>query len=392
MRLRKLTLPLLIVLGVAGFLGWQGVLSQPAAVAAPSLAQVQVGTVARTVLASGMLEATELVSVGARVSGQVETLAVSLGQQVRAGDLIAQIDSQDQQNAVQMAEAELANIDAQIAAKEAELERAELSLERQKGLNAQRYSSTEALETAAAEVRVYEANLQALRAQKSAAEITLSTARIALERTRVTAPITGTVVAVVVKQGQTVNANNDAPTIVKLADLSTMLVKAEISEADVMNVAPGQGASFTTLGAGDRPFDAVLKEIEPAPASIADSDTIDSESAIYYNGLLEVANPKGELRIGMTAQVTIELAKAEAVLTVPSAAIRRDGEGSYVLVHDAASGATVRRAVERGLDNKVNAEVVSGLSEGESVVIGTGTGTGAQAAASGARRGPSMRF
>ncbi|MFD1797269.1 efflux RND transporter periplasmic adaptor subunit [Paracoccus aurantiacus] len=389
MRLRKLLLPLLVIVGVAGFFGWR-VLSQPAPTAAPTLATAQIGTVAQTVLSSGMLEAAQLVSVGARVSGQIDTLAVTLGQTVEAGDLIAQIDSQDQQNEVLMAEAELANIDAQIAAKNAELERAELAFQRYSGLGAQNYSSAETVESAKADVQITKADLEALAAKKSAAEVTLSTARIALERTKITAPIDGTVVAVVVKQGQTVNANNDAPTIVKLADLSTMLVKAEISEADVMNVSPGQEASFTTLGASGRPFQAILREIEPAPTEIEESDTIDSESAIYYNGLLEVANPDGALRIGMTAQVTIELAKAENVLSVPSSAIRSDDQGRYVLRYDPASGTSKRQAVEVGLDNRVSAEILSGLAEGDSVV--TGTEHAAAADGGNSRGGPRMRF
>lgn len=370
MRLRKTWIAIAVALLAAGVLGWQ-MLGERAPETAPVVAEVTTGTVAQTVLASGMLEAKELVSVGARVSGQVETLAVALGDEVKAGDLIAQIDSQDQQNDVLMAEAALDNIKAQVAAKQAELKRAELVQARHEKLGQQNLSSQETVESAKADVLVFEAEVQALKAQQASAEVTLATAKVALERTKVTAPIDGTVVAVVVKQGQTVNANTDAPTIVKLADLSTMLVKAEISEADVMNVAPGQSVSFTTLGAPDEPFIATVREIEPAPSEIAASDTISSDSAIYYNGLLEVANPDGKLRIGMTAQVSIELARAQDVPTVPAAALKRDDAGQYVEVWNGADGTTERRAVEVGLNDKVTAEIRSGLSEGEAVVAGS---------------------
>lgn len=275
----------------------------------PVITHVEKGDVAETVLATGMLEAAELISVGARVSGQVETLAVTLGQTVEKGDLIAQIYSQDQQNSILQAEAALANIEAQIAAKEAALERAELSLARQSELGAQSYVSQETIESAEADALIYQAELVALKAEKKSAEVDVANARVALERTRITTPIGGTVVAIVVKQGQTVNASNDAPTIVKIADLSTMLVKAEISEADVMAVAPGQDVTFTTLGAPDEPFSAVVRDIEPAPTEIESSDTISSDSAIYYNGLLEVENPEGRLRIGMTAEISIEFSR-----------------------------------------------------------------------------------
>ena len=122
MKLRKTLIAAAIALIAAGAIGWQ-ILGESAPETAPVLARVTQGTVTETVLASGMLEAKQLVSVGARVSGQVETLAVSLGDTVKSGDLIAQIDSQDQQNDVLTAEASLANIKAQIAAKEADLHR-----------------------------------------------------------------------------------------------------------------------------------------------------------------------------------------------------------------------------------------------------------------------------
>lgn len=382
MKRRKTILAILAALAVAAAFGWRLYGAQDAA-APPVLARAQMGMVTETVLASGMLEATQLVSVGARVSGQVETLAVRLGQTVEAGDLIAQIDSQDQQNTVLQAEASLANIAAQIAAKEASLERAEASLTRQQRLGASNHATQEAIESATADVLVLRADIDALRAQKSSAEVTVATARTALERTSITAPISGTIVALVVKQGQTVNAAQAAPTIVKIADLSTMLVKAEISEADVMNVIPGQSVTFTTLGAPDLPFQAVVREIEPAPTAIETSDTISSDSAIYYNALLEVENPEGQLRIGMTAEVSVELARAVDVLTVPASAVKTDAEGQYVEVFDPSSRTSTRRAVTIGLNDKVTTEILDGLTAGETVVTGTTT-----AAAPAIRQGP----
>ena len=390
MKLRKIHLLGLGLIAALGYFGWTQY-GQSTPVTQPVLARAATGTVSETVLASGMLEAKDLVSVGARTSGQIETMAVALGDQVKAGDLIAQIDSQDQQNSVLQAEASLANINAQIAAKEAVLNRSEQTLKRQTELGSQSLVTREALESAQAEVQVYKADLQALNAQKSSAEVTVSTAKLALERTRIIAPISGTVVAIVVKQGQTVNAAQAAPTIVKIADLSTMLVKAEISEADVMNVVPGQNVSFTTLGAPNLPFQAVVREVEPAPTEIVDSDTISSDSAIYYNGLLEVENPEGKLRIGMTAQVSIELGRAEDVLTVPAAAIKKDSEGQYVEVFDRTTGTTARRTVEVGLNDKVKAEIRSGLSEGDAVVTGTAVAARSSSSSSG-RMGPPPMF
>jgi len=380
---------IVILLCGAGYWGWTQYASKDDQ-APPQTARVMRGSVSETVLASGTIEAKQLISVGARTSGQIETMAVALGQTVAAGDLIAQIDSQDQHNDVLQAEAELANINAQIAAKHASLKKAQLSLDRLTELNKQNYASQEDVESAIADLAVYEAELEALAAQKSSAEVNVSTAKIALDRTTVTAPISGTVVAVVVDEGQTVNANTTSPTLVKLANLDKMLVKAEISEADVVHVAAGQKVSFTILGEPDNAFAATVRDIEPAPSEIEDSDTISTDEAIYYNGILEVDNPDHVLRIGMTTQVSVVLDEALDVLTVPAAALNTDAEGQrFVMVYDATSGAEKMQPVEVGLNDKVTAEIISGVSEGDWVV--TGAAVAAYTGSSG-RMGPGMGF
>lgn len=384
--------PLRLVIGLlilaAGGLGWWYYTSQQTE-AVPVTVAARVGDVTETVLASGVIEAKQLVSVGARVSGQIETVAVSLGDEVKQGDLIAQIDSQDQQNDVLQAEADLANIEAQIAAKKASLRKAELNLDRQKKLLEQQHVSEEEVESAISEMLVDKAELEALEAQKSRAEVTVSTTKIALERTKITAPISGTVVAVVVDEGQTVNAIQSAPTIVKLANLDKMVVKAEISEADVVHVHRGQDVVFTILGEPDTEFVAVVRDVEPAPSEIETSDTIDTDQAIYYNGLLDVDNPDHKLRIGMTTQVSIVLDKVEGVLTVPAAALKRENGGYVVQVYDPKAKTTRQQQVEVGLNDKVTAEISSGLAQGDLVVTGTG---GSTATSGGTRMRPPMGF
>lgn len=273
------------------------------------------------------------------------------------------------------AKANLANIKAQIAAKNASLVKAKLSLDRQIKLVASDYVSKEDLEAAQAEVDVDKAELDALTAQKESVEVTVSTAQIALDRTKITAPISGTVVAIVNDEGQTLNASQSAPTIVKLADLDSMVVKAEISEADVVHVKPAQQVFFTILGEPDHQFSAIVRAVEPAPSAIETSDTISTDVAIYYNGLLEVDNPDHLLRIGMTTEVSIILDKAENVLTVPSSALTKDADGYTVELYDAADSTTTIVPVEVGLNNKIRAEIKSGLSEGDRVVTGTAVTT-----------------
>lgn len=382
MKISKRLWIILAILSIAAAgIGWQ--LTRPKAGAStPQTAVVTRGDVAQVVLATGAIEAKQLVSVGARVSGQVEKIAVTLGQVVQSGDVIAQIDRQDQENDLLRAQAALAGIDAQIAAKTAALRRAQLVLDRQTKLGAQDLVSKDAVESGAADVDVLQADLTALAAEKSSADVTVAQAKIGLERTTITAPIAGTVVAIVVEEGQTVNAANNAPTIVKLANLNQMVVKAEVSEADVVNVKAGQKASFTILGAPADKFDAVVSALEPAPSQIKESDTIDTEKAIYYIATLQVENPDGTLRIGMTAQVSIILAEVANVLTVPAAAL----DGNFVQSYSALTGST-KVAVEVGLNNKVTAEIKSGLAEGDVVVTGAAGGGSGGSSGGGSRRG-----
>lgn len=348
-------------------------------------ATVQKGDVVVSVLAAGTIEAKQLVSVGARVSGQINEMSVTLGQEVQAGDVIAQIDRLDQENEVLRAKAALAQIAAQIAAKTAGLRKAQTALARQTQLGAAELVSKEALENVAAEVDVLEAELAALGAQKTAAEVTVAQAELALGRATVTAPISGTVVALVAEQGQTLSAAQNAPTLVKLANLDKMIIKAEISEADVVRVQAGQKASFSILGAPEEQFTAALRDVEPAPQQLAQNDALAPNEAIYYNGILEVDNPDRKLRIGMTAQVSIILQEARDVLVVPAGALRSGPDGPYVQVLE--NSAPQDRAVSLGLNDQVNVQILGGLDLGDQVIIGAsmGNGTGAPR-----RMGPPM--
>lgn len=347
----------------------------------PATVTVETGTVERTVLASGVIEAGNLVSVGARVSGLIETLAVDLGDTVKEGDLIAQIESLEQQNEVLQAEADLAQIEAQIVASDASIREAELALDRNRQLNEKDLSSTVALEAAETTLAVARANGKALVAQRARAEIAVTSARLALERTRITAPVAGTVVAVVTSQGQTVNASNSTPTIVKIADLTRMIVKADVSEADITRVAPGQAATLTLLGEPDIPIDATLLSIEPAPAEIKTSDTVATDKAIYYIARIAVENPQGKLRIGMTAEVRIRLARAADVPVVLNSTLGRpQPDGRYqVEVWNPGRETRELRDVTIGVTDNITAEVVSGLAPGDQVVADRVSGASAAA-------------
>jgi len=363
-------------------------------------APVTVGDIEVTVLTSGTLKPAKLVAVGAQVSGRITALRVALGQEVKTGDLIAEIDSVTQENALRTAKASLANVRAQRKEKEATLKQTELTLARQKRMVAKKAVSQADYETAEAAVDTTKAQIDALDAQIIEAQVAVETAEANLGYTRITAPIDGTVLAIVNQEGQTVNAAQSAPTIVILGQLDTMTVRAEISEADIVKVRSGLPVYFTVLGDPETRYRATLDSIEPAPESITSDSSVttsstsssssssssSSTSAIYYMGVFSVPNPNGQLRTYMTTQVHIVLGEAKGVLTVPASAlgpVDRTGRATVQVVDG--EGRTTVRKVEVGLNDKIMAEIRSGLSEGERVVTGQGA-AGTKTAANVPRR------
>jgi macrolide-specific efflux system membrane fusion protein len=398
-------------------------------------AEVTRGDLENSVLATGVLEATKMVSVGAQVSGQVKKMYVQLGDQVKQGQLIAQIDSVRQQNELKTAEASIKNQQAQLAVKQANLAKVEAEYQRQQAMYAQDATSRAELESALANYKTAQADIIAINAQIEQSRLTLATTKEDLGYTQIVAPMDGTIVAIVTEEGQTVNANQSAPTIVKLAKLDDMTIKAEISEADVMKVEKGQRVYFTTLGDSETKHYATLRQVEPAPSSInnetSNSSTSSSSTAVYYNALFDVPNADGKLRIDMTAQVYIILDEARNVLTVPSAAIQssnrprkassnteasapeasnanrdatkrpnrleltaeekallKQGKASMAMVRVVqADGSAQPQPVLIGLNNRVTAQVLKGLKQGEKVVIADGSDTSNDSAKRSSNRG-----
>ncbi|MFA7276685.1 MAG: efflux RND transporter periplasmic adaptor subunit [Pseudobdellovibrionaceae bacterium] len=335
-------------------------------------ATVDYGNIRKEVLATGILEPYELVSVGAQTSGRVTNMNVKLGQFVNEGDLIAEIDSASQKNVLETANAKIASMNAQIEQAKASLEEKYLSYDRQKKLYAASSTSKSELEAAEAAYKTSSAGLKYLEAQLVEANVTRNDAELNLKYTRITAPISGNVLAIVTKAGQTINSNQTAPTIVKLGRTDRMTVKAEISEADVIHVKPGMPIYFTILGDPERKFEAVLRSVALAPTSIEDDDTLTpstNSNAIYYNGIFDVDNSDGILRTFMTAQISIILDQVTNILVIPSTALgkKNEDETYQVKVLENSSKITIRN-VKIGVNDGTNAQIVEGLSKGEKVI------------------------
>ena len=261
-----------------------------------AVADVVRGNLEDSVLASGTMDAIQRVSVGAQATGQLKSLKVALGDRVSRGQLVAEIDDMTQQNDLRNAQAALQTRRAERAAKVATLKQAELAFRRQRQMLAADASSREAYENAEATLGVTRAEIVALDAQIAQAEIEVDKAKVNLGYTRIVSPIDGVVVAVVTKEGQTVNSFQSAPTIIKVAQVATMTIKAQISEADVTRVKPGLPVYFTILGEPDQRYHAELRAVEPAPdsiqkddatASLTSSSSSSTSAAVYYNGLFD---------------------------------------------------------------------------------------------------------
>ena len=359
-----------VILAVIALLaiGWWVSSSQKAAKEgddAPPVAEVTRGDVEEVVTAQGKLEAREYVDVGAQVSGQLKKLHVEIGDTVKKGDLIAEIDPRVYESRLQAGKAQLRTMNAQLKEQEATVTFATQQFKRNEKLIELKAVSQEALEDSQASLKVAMARVESLRAQIEEAESSLKEAETNLSYTKIFAPMDGTVVQQTTREGQTVNASQTAPIIVQLADLDVLTVRAQVAEADVMRVVPGMEVSFTTLGNMDRRWKGTVRQVLPTPEIVSD--------VVLYSALIDVDNKDRQLMINMSTQMFFNLGKAENVLRIPATAL-----GMRVSAEDAEDGKAykVKRkgqeepvTVQIGLISRSDAEVKSGLSEGDEVML-----------------------
>ena len=329
-------------------------------------------SIAQTVSATGEISAAQLVDVGAQASGQIKKLHVTLGQQVKKGDLIAEIDSTSQLNNLNTNKAKLDTYQAQLVSAEIALRSADKKYQREQALWKEDATSREALEDGQDAFAAAKASVAELKSSIRQTQIAINTAEADLGYTRITAPMDGTVVAIPVEEGQTVNANQTTPTIVQVADLSTMLNKMQIAEGDVNKVKAGMKLTFTTLSQPDNVREATLESIDPGLTTMSQgsytTSTDTTDSAIYYYARSLVPNEDNVLHIGMTTENTITINQAEKVLAVPKLAVKQRGGKQYVRVLGE-NNQPQEKEITTGLSDNMNTEVKSGLGEGENVII-----------------------
>ena len=333
---------------------------------------VKRGNISQTVSATGEISPSNLVSVGAQASGQIKKLYVKLGQHVKKGDLIAEINSTTQVNTLNTEKSKLETFQAKLVSAQIALGSAEKKYKREAALWKENATSKEDLESAQDALATAKANVAELKASINQTKISINTAESELGYTRITATMDGTVVAIPVEEGQTVNAVQSTPTIIQLANLDTMLNKMQIAEGDITKVKAGQDISFTILSEPDDPIKAKLDSVDPGLTTMSlgsyTSSTDTTSNAIYYYARALVPNPEGKLAIGMTTQNTIEISGVKNVLLVPTLTIKKRDGKAYVSVLGA-DGNAAEREITIGLKDSMNTEVKSGLKEGDKVVV-----------------------
>ncbi|MGY0777361.1 efflux RND transporter periplasmic adaptor subunit [Azospirillum argentinense] len=366
--------------------------------ASAEVAVVGRGTVEDTVTALGKIQPRAYVDVGAQVSGQLTRLHVTVGQKVREGDLLAEIDPALQQAKVEAGRAERARLTALLAEQRARADFAEAQLARQAALRRSGSGRGEAFDQARMEARIAAAQVEATQAQIRQTDSTLQADEAQLGYTRIYAPMSGTLIAVDARQGQTINSAYEAPVLMRIADLSAMTVWTQVSEADVTRLRDGMPLYFTTLGHPGRRWTARLQEILPAPpkplttgnggGSSASGGGGAANSVVLYTALFEIANDRGELRPDMTAQVFFVAAAARDAVTVPVAALTSaiptpavptpadEAAERHRVTLIGSGGAIETREVRVGVRDRFNAQILEGLAEGERIVVGWKTDDG----------------
>lgn len=371
MSLKKISFVMIILIIAIGGWFWQRHQAPKIEYLTESVA---LNDIEETVIAGGQVYAEELVDVGAQATGRVDKLHVKLGQRLKKGELIADIDATQQKNTLKDEQASYQALIAQHDIKKLQLDQLQNDFNKQKqGFDAGIISQVD-FDKAKNALSVAKKELVASNSQLEQAKLKIATAKNNLAYTRITAPIDGVVVAVVTKEGQTINAMQSSPTIIKLAQIDTVRIKAKFSEADIPKLKVGMAANVTILGLPNQKFHATLEAIELSP--IADGA---SSGAVYYYGLLSVPNPNRELFIGMTANVSVMIDKKAQTLTIPLTALGKqvgtdEFEVQVMESQDSDTPNISTRTVKVGINDKINTEILSGLKQGEKVIVSQSDG------------------
>lgn len=331
---------------------------------------IATGNIEAVVAAIGTVEPRDSVDVGVQVSGQITRLHAEPGDTVEKGQLLAEIDASVLTAVVDAGRAEMAMLKAQLEERQAEVTLAEQRLRRQVKLFGNGATPEDEVQTAQANLAVAEARVKQLQASIEQTQSQLKADEARLSYSRVYAPMAGTVLTIEVKEGQTLNANYQTPALLQIADLSTMRIRANVSEADIHRIRLGMPVRFNTLGNTGRIWHSEVGQILPAPPKAAEDS---GELAVTYAVLFDVDNSDGALMSGMTTEADFVVTAARNVPMAPLAAltVKSPDNDLYHAKVLLPNGLTEKRQVTVGRSDRLHAEVLIGLQPGEPLVIGT---------------------
>ncbi|MDY0831241.1 efflux RND transporter periplasmic adaptor subunit [Pseudomonas sp. SED1] len=344
------------------------------------------GDIESSVTALGTLQPRRYVDVGAQASGQIQKIHVEAGDEVKEGQLLVEIDPSTQKAKLDASRYAIENLQAQLQEQRAQHELARQKYQRQQRLVTSNATREEDVQTAKAELSATQARVDMFQAQIRQAQASLRSDEAELGYTRIYAPMSGTVVAVDARVGQTLNAQQQTPLIMRIAKLSPMTVWAEVSEADIGHVKPGMSAYFTTLSGGARRWTSTVRQILPIPpkplnetsqggGSPASSSKSGSGRVVLYTVLLDVENTDHALMAEMTTQVFFVASAAHNTLTAPIAALRSGPTPDRHIAQVVAANGTIKRLeVRTGISDRRHIQVLEGLNEGDHLLTGTSDG------------------
>ena len=346
------------------------------------------GNIESSVTALGTLQPRQYVDVGAQASGQIRKIHVDVGAEVTQGQPLVEIDPSTQTAKLDASRFAIENLKAQLQEQRALHDLAQQKYQRQQRLAQGGATREEDIQSARAEVRTTQARTDMFQAQIRQARASLRSDEAELGYTRIFAPMSGTVVAIDAREGQTLNAQQQTPLILRIANLSPMTVWAEVSEADIGHVKPGMQAYFTTLSGGNRRWASTVRQILPVPpkplneasqggGSPASSGKSGSARVVLYTVLLDVDNTDQALMPEMTTQVFFVANQARDVLLAPVVALQgstdSDRQTAWVV---AKNGDIETRQIRTGISDRLRVEILEGLNEGDHLLIGPAPGNG----------------
>ena len=278
-------------------------------------AELTRGDVVEAVQATGTLQAVKTVNVGTQVSGVVQNLYADFNSMVKRGQVIARLDPSLIDVAIQQREASVTRANADLERLKVSLVDAERKLEQAKQMWDKQLIPRDQFETADLNVKTMRSQIKSSEAGLIQAQADLNTQKVNLGHTVITAPIDGVVIQRSVDEGQTVQASMNAPTLYLIAeDLSKMQVLANIDEAEIGKVRTGQTVNFGVDAFPTDVFTGTVSQVRLQPSTV--------QNVVSYSTVIDVPNPQFKLKPGMTANVTIEVARRTNVLRAPAAALR----------------------------------------------------------------------